>query len=143
MLDVEVVGAIAPGARIAVYFAPNTDAGFLDAITTAIHDATNKPSVISISWGGPESSWTAQAMTAMDNAFQAAATLGITVCCASGDNGSSDGATDGGDHVDFPASSSFALGCGGTSLHATSTTLESESVWNNGTGGGASAQAMA
>jgi kumamolisin len=47
MLDIEVVGAIAPQAHIAVYFAPNTDAGFLDAITTAIHDATNKPSVVS------------------------------------------------------------------------------------------------
>jgi kumamolisin len=74
MLDVEVVGAIAPQAHIAVYFAPNTDAGFLDAITTAIHDTKNKPSVISISWGGPESSWTSQAMTAMSSAFQAAAT---------------------------------------------------------------------
>ena len=103
-----------------MYFAPNTDAGFLDAITTAIHDTTNKPSVISISWGGAESSWTSQAMTAMDEAFQAAATLGVTVCIASGDNGSSDGVTDGGDHVDFPASSPFALGCGGTSLQATS-----------------------
>ena len=38
MLDIEVVGAIVPQATIAVYFAPNTDAGFLDAITTAIHD---------------------------------------------------------------------------------------------------------
>ena len=55
MLDIEVAGAIAPGAKIVVYFAPNTDAGFLDAITAAIHDTTNKPSVISISWGGPES----------------------------------------------------------------------------------------
>src|SRR5271167_3030143 len=61
MLDIEVAGAIAPGAKIVVYFAPNTDAGFLDAITAAIHDTTNKPSVISISWGGPESSWTSQA----------------------------------------------------------------------------------
>ena len=79
MLDVEVVGAIAPQANIAVYFAPNTDAGFLNAITTAVHDTTNRPSVVSISWGGPESSWTAQAMTAMDDAFQAAAAMGITV----------------------------------------------------------------
>jgi kumamolisin len=138
MLDVEVVGAIVPKAKIAVYFAPNTDAGFLDAITTAIHDTTNKPSVISISWGGPESSWTSQAMTAMDEAFQAAAALGITVCVASGDNGSSDGVTGGGDHVDFPASSSFALACGGTSLQATQTAISSESVWNDGSSGGAS-----
>jgi kumamolisin len=138
MLDIEVVGAIAPQAKIAVYFAPNTDAGFLDAITTAIHDAINKPSVISISWGGPESTWTAQAMTAMDQAFQAAATLGITVCIASGDNGSSDGVNDGADHVDFPASSSFALACGGTSLQASASAISSEIVWNNGAAGGAS-----
>jgi kumamolisin len=138
MLDIEVVGAIAPQAKIAVYFAPNTDAGFLDAITTAIHDTTNKPSVISISWGGPESTWTAQAMTAMDQAFQAAATLGITVCIASGDNGSSDSVNDGGDHVDFPASSSFALACGGTSLQASASAINSETVWNDGANGGAS-----
>ena len=136
MLDIEVVGAIVPEAKIAVYFAPNTDAGFLDAITTAIHDTNNKPSVISISWGGAESTWTAQAMTAMDDAFQAAASLGITVCIASGDNGSSDGVT-GGDHVDFPASSSFALACGGTSIDATASAIKSESVWNDGTNGGA------
>jgi kumamolisin len=137
MLDIEVVGAIANQAKIAVYFAPNTDAGFLDAITTATHDTTNKPSVISISWGAAENSWTTQAMTAMDSAFQAAAAMGITVCCASGDNGSSDGATDGGDHVDFPASSSFALACGGTNLQASRSTIESETVWNGGGGGGA------
>jgi len=137
MLDVEVVGAIAPQARIAVYFAPNTDAGFLDAVTTAIHDTTHNPSVISISWGGPESTWTAQAKTAMDSAFQAAAALGITVCVASGDNGSSDGVSGGGDNVDFPASSPFALGCGGTRL-AANTAIASETVWNDGAGGGAS-----
>jgi kumamolisin len=138
MLDIEVVGAIVPQATIAVYFAPNTDAGFLDAITTAIHDTTNKPSVISISWGGPESTWTSQAMTAMDDAFQAAATMGITVCIASGDNGSSDGVADGSDHVDFPASSPFALACGGTRLSASPSAISGEVVWNDGANGGAS-----
>jgi kumamolisin len=137
MLDVEVIGAIVPQANVAVYFAPNTDAGFLNAITTAVHDTTNKPSVISISWGGPESSWTAQAMTAMDDAFQAAATMGVTVCVASGDNGSGDGVDDGSDHVDFPASSPFALGCGGTSLNATPSAISGEVVWNDGANGGA------
>jgi kumamolisin len=137
MLDVEVIGAIVPQAKIAVYFAPNTDAGFLDAITTAVHDTANKPSVISISWGGPESSWTTQAMTAMDEAFQAAAAMGVTVCVASGDNGSGDGVNDGSDHVDFPASSPFALGCGGTTLNASSSAISGEVVWNDGAGGGA------
>jgi len=138
MLDIEVVGAVAPGAKIAVYFAPNTDAGFLDAITTAIHDKNNKPSVISISWGGPESSWTQQSLTAYDSAFQAAAAMGITVCAASGDNGSSDGVNDGANHVDFPASSAHVLACGGTSLQASGTTITGESVWNDGAQGGAS-----
>ncbi|MGD0675108.1 MAG: S53 family peptidase [Polyangiaceae bacterium] len=138
MLDIEVVGAIVPQAKIAVYFAPNTDAGFLDAVTTAIHDDTNKPSVISISWGGPESSWTQQSLSAFNSAFQAAAALGVTVCVASGDNGSSDGANDGADHVDFPASSPYALACGGTSLQASATGITSESTWNDGSQGGAS-----
>jgi kumamolisin len=137
MLDIEVIGAIAPQANIAVYFAPNTDAGFLDAITTAIHDATNKPSVISISWGGPESSWTQQSLTAFDSAFQAAAAMGITVCVASGDNGSSDGVTDGADHVDFPGSSPHVLACGGTSLRVSGNAISGESVWNDGAQGGA------
>ena len=136
MLDIEVVGAIAPQAKIAVYFSPNTDAGFLDAITTAIHDTTNKPSIISISWGGPESSWTSQAMTAMDSAFQAAASMGITVCVAAGDGGSSDGVASG-DHVDFPASSPYALACGGTRITTQGSNITQEVVWNDGADGGA------
>jgi kumamolisin len=137
MLDVEVIGAVAPQANIAVYFAPNTDAGFLDAITTAVHDTTHKPSVISISWGSAESTWTQQSMTAMDGALQDAATLGVTICVASGDSGSSDGVSDGADHVDFPASSPYALACGGTSLQASTSAITSESVWNDGAEGGA------
>ena len=137
MLDIEVVGAVAPQARIAVYFAGNTDAAFLDAVTTAIHDATNKPSVISISWGKAESSWTQQSMTAFDSAFQDAATMGITVCVASGDNGSSDDVQDGADHVDFPASSPHVLACGGTRLQVAGNAITAETVWNDGPGAGA------
>jgi kumamolisin len=137
MLDIEVVGAIVPQANIAVYFAPNTDAGFLDAITTAIHDGTNKPSVISISWGGSESSWTQQSLIAFDSAFQAAAAMDISVCVASGDNGSGDGVADGADHVDFPASSPHVLACGGTSLQVSGNAITGERVWNDGAEGGA------
>ncbi len=137
MLDIEVAGAIAPAAKIVVYFAPNTDQGFLDAITTAVHDSANQPSVISISWGSAESNWTSQALTNFDEAFQAAAAMGVTVCVASGDNGSSDGVNDGNSHVDFPASSSFALGCGGTTLQASNTQIVNETVWNDQPSGGA------
>ncbi len=137
MLDIEVVGAVAPAAKIVVYFAPNTDQGFLDAITTAVHDSANQPSVISISWGSAEANWTSQALTNFDEAFQSAGAMGVTICVASGDNGSSDGMSDGSNHVDFPASSSFATGCGGTSLQASNGKIVSETVWNDQPNGGA------
>ncbi len=139
MLDIEVAGSIAPGATIAVYFAPNTDQGFIDAVNAALHDNVRKPSVISISWGGPEDSSTQQFLNGLDQAFQDAAALGITVCCASGDDGSSDERTqrDGKLHVDFPSASTFALACGGTKLVGSGTTISQETVWNEGDRGGA------
>ncbi|MBF6606996.1 MAG: S8/S53 family peptidase [Chloroflexi bacterium] len=137
MLDIEVAGSVAPGARIAVYFAPNTDRGFLDAVTAAVHDTVNTPSVISISWGGAEVHWTAQAMQALDQAFQDAALVGVTVLCASGDDGSDDAVADGLAHADFPASSPHAVGCGGTRLFASPSAISDERVWNDGPEGGA------
>lgn len=144
MLDIEVAAAVAPNAKIAVYFAPNTDQGFQDALTTAIHDTTNNPSVISISWGASESNWTGQAMQAFDQSCQSAAALGITVTVASGDNGSDDGVSDKANHVDFPASSPHVLACGGTTLAANKRAVTDETVWNDmpqggATGGGVSA----
>lgn len=145
MLDIEVAAAVAPGVNIVVYFAPNTDQGFTDAVTQAVNDTKHKPSVISISWGGPESSWTGQALTALDNACQAAAAVGVTITVACGDSGSTDGVTSGGNHVDFPASSPHVLACGGTKLTGSGTTITSEVVWNElaanegATGGGVSA----
>ncbi len=144
LLDIEVAGAIAPGANIAVYFAPNTDQGFVDAVTNAVHDTARKPSVVSISWGASEDSWTEQARQAMDQAFQDAGALGVTVTVACGDNGSDDGQPDKTLHVDFPASSPFALACGGTTLKGSGNKISSEVVWNNSatnrgaTGGGVS-----
>jgi kumamolisin len=138
-LDIEVAGAIAPGARLAVYFAPNTDRGFLDAITTALHDETRTPSVISISWGSAESAWTAQSLKAFDDAFASAAALGVTVLCAAGDDGSSDRVGDDLAHADFPASSPHVIACGGTRLTAANGAISSEVVWNDpghGAGGG-------
>ena len=141
-LDIEVSGAVAPGARIAAYFAPNTDQGFIDAVTTAVHDTTLKPSIISISWGGPESSWTEQARNALNSACEDASTMGITVLVACGDDGADDGTSS--PTVDFPASSPYVIACGGTKLTLSGTTIESEQVWNElsqgegATGGGVS-----
>ena len=138
LLDIEVVGGLAPAADIVVYFAPNTDAGFLDAVSTAAH-ADPVPAAISISWGQSEDDWTQQARNAMDAAFADAAAMGVTVTAAAGDDGSTDRATDSQAHCDFPASSPHVLACGGTSLRADPTdgSVSSETVWNNGSGRGA------
>jgi kumamolisin len=136
LLDIEVIGALSPAAKILVYFAPNTDAGFVDAVSDAAH-ASPTPTAMSISWGQSEDQWTAQARTALDNALLDAAALGVTVTAAAGDNGSSDGSDDGAQHADFPASSPHALACGGTSLHAEGTAIATETVWNDGANGGA------
>src|SRR5271166_1959597 len=138
MLDIEVVGAVAPGASIAVYFAPNSgDQGFIDAVSQAVHDTTNKPSVVSISWGGPEDQWTQQGREQMEQVLTEAAALGVTVTVAAGDNGSTDGVQGEQQHVDFPASAPHALACGGTSLTVNGASIESEKVWNDEPGGGA------
>ena len=132
-LDIDVAGAVAPGADLVVYFAPNLGRGFLDAILAALHDQANNPSVISISWGGPEVGWSAQDIAAMEQAFQSATALGVTVLAASGDDGAQDNAGDGRLHVDYPASSAFVLGCGGTRLPRSGP----EVAWNDGPGRGA------
>lgn len=140
VLDVEVIGAIAPGAEQLVYFAPVSDRGFVDAVTTALFDS-RAPSVLSISWGQAEDQWTEQGRRALDQAFQAAAALGVTVCAASGDNGWTDGVSGRIAHVDYPASSPHVLSCGGTRLEERNGGI-AEVVWNdhdgNATGGGVS-----
>ncbi|MBV8900950.1 MAG: S8/S53 family peptidase [Verrucomicrobia bacterium] len=132
MLDIEVAGAVAPKATFAVYFAPNNgDKGFIDAISAAVHDSQRKPGVISISWGGPESSNDQQSMQAYHELFAAAGALGITVCIASGDHGTADldaSDWDGQIHVDYPASDDLVLGCGGTQIDS-----GIDVVWNDGT----------
>jgi kumamolisin len=137
LLDIEVAGSIATGARFVVYFGSQQDNGFLDALTTAVHDTVRHPSVVSISWGGPESTWSQQAKTAFDQALQEAAALGVTVLVAAGDDGSSDGVKGGKPNVDFPASSPYATACGGTRLVAAGGSIASETVWNDGAQGGA------
>lgn len=135
MLDIEVLGALAPAAAILVYFAPNTDRGFFEAISQAAHDTGRRPSVISISWGGPEDSWSAPSRAALNSALEDAAALGVSVTVACGDNGSGDGESGTQPHVDFPASSPYALACGGTRLTALDGVISAEVVWNQSSAG--------
>jgi kumamolisin len=150
MLDMCVVGSVAPAANIFMYFTEFTSQGWVDALNEAITD-TNHVAVISISYGNPEDdpqgAWTAMGVQQVNQALQGAAAKGITVCCASGDDGSADQVTSGA-HVDFPASSPNVLGVGGTKVVASrgaAPAIKSETVWNESmqsegaTGGGVSA----
>lgn len=150
MLDMCVVGSVAPGAKIFMYFTEFTTQGWIDALSAAITDA-NDISVISISYGNPEDdpdgAWTEMAVRQVNEAFEAAIAKQITICVAAGDGGSSDQVSSGA-HVDFPASSPNVLGVGGTKLVATTgqlASIASETVWNEvqmrhgATGGGISA----
>jgi kumamolisin len=149
-LDIDVSGAVAQGAKIAVYFAPWTEQGWVDVVTTAVHPAAGQPtpSVISISWAWPELetiqglSWTQAAIDAVSVTFEEAASLGITIFVASGDHGSSCGLSGNKAHVGYPGSDPWITSCGGTILKDVSTSSFSEETWqdNNGwaTGGGIS-----
>lgn len=133
MMDIEVVGAVAPAAKIVVYFAPNTDAGFLNAIRAAVHDPERQVDVISISWGGPEpkpgfdSPIDVQAYHEM---FLDAMAQHITVCVASGDHGVAGMPADSWDgdiHVGHPAVDPLVLACGGTQID----NGNNDVVWND------------
>jgi kumamolisin len=76
-------------------------------------------------------------MQHMEQAFAAAAAMGVTVTVAAGDSGSGDAVTDGLAHVDFPASAPHALACGGTRLEMAGGRIAAETVWDDGQGGGA------
>jgi len=144
MLDAEMIGALVPAADKTMYIAPNTDRGFLDAISTALHD-THHNDALSISWGGPEERFTPQAVRAFNELFKEARAMGVSVFSAAGDNGATDGIPDGGLHVDFPSSSPSVVANGGTKLiTAADGSIAKETVWNElrhkqgATGGGIS-----
>lgn len=142
-LDIQVVAAVAPLASIAVYFTGSNEAELVDGLKQAVHDAATRPSVIVMTWGEPESFWPKAARMAMDAALADAVRLGITVVAAAGDDLASERVGDGKAHVDYPASSPYVLGCGGTSitLDAAGRAIAAETVWNTGdrgTGGGIS-----
>lgn len=138
MLDVEVIASVAPGGKQRVYFCPNTDSGFLDGIKQAVAECD----YVSISWGGPESSWTKATVQQYAAVFAAARAKGVTVFAASGDTGSRDGTRR--NVVDYPASDPSVVGCGGTKLTLNPNgTRAAEVVWDendtqSATGGGVS-----
>ncbi|SEG76468.1 kumamolisin [Actinacidiphila yanglinensis] len=133
-LDIEVLNAVAPAAKITVFEGPNSDAGEVDTYQAIVDSGTP---VTSISWGAAESQRTAANINAVDAVFKQGAAEGLGFFAASGDSGSDD-AGNGGKSVDYPASDPYVTGVGGTTLTVTSANAWSkETAWSGG-GGGAS-----
>lgn len=144
--DIEIVGSVAPGANIVVYFSSSDIDGYLKAIQAVLQDEVHHPSVVTIGWGSPESSpsWHTEDLKKIDKLLKTAASRDMTVVVASGDNGARDEATENRLRVDFPASSPWVLAVGGTRLIPGTDSGFSEVVWNDSdsgagaTGGGVS-----
>jgi hypothetical protein len=136
-LDIDVVASVAVGANIVMYFGPNNDQAFADAVSQAVHDTTHSPTIITCSWGGSEDGWTGSARNSMVTALNDAAALGVTVFFASGDDGADDGVGNGSAHIDYPGAEYGGICCGGTYIANVSGTTFTEGTWNDiGTSGG-------
>ena len=119
-IDVSWSHAIAPAAKIVLVEAPGaTDSALLHAIDVAVQNGAN---IVSMSWGGTESSTD----LTYESHFQAA---GVAFVASSGDNGHA---------LSWPATSPYVIGVGGTTLTHNQGSYVSEKAWS-GSGGGVSA----
>lgn len=128
-LDIEVEYALAPKATVKVYEAPNSDAG-----DVALYEAfaSNDVPIISSSWGDYEAAYST--ISTDETTFQEIAAQGQSIYAASGDSGADDNGSS--LSVDFPASSPYVTGVGGTDLTLTSANAWSkETAWVDGGGG--------
>jgi Pro-kumamolisin, activation domain/Subtilase family len=139
-LDIDVVASVAVGAKIIVYFAPNNDQAFADAVSQAVHDTAYSPTIVTCSWGGSEDGWTGSARSSMVTALNDAALLGVTVFFTSGDDGADDGVGNGKAHIDYPGAEYGGICCGGTYIANVVGSTFTEGTWNDigTTGGGVS-----
>jgi kumamolisin len=149
MLDIQVIAGLCPNADLVVYFASFDEQGWVDLLNQVI---TLRPVALSVSWGLAEEdpNWSPGAIKAINERLNMARLQGITVCVASGDDGSGDQLDDGEAHVDFPSSSPHVLGVGGTMLSGSGNKVQEVCWWespgrrtNQGggaTGGGVSMQ---
>ncbi len=114
-LDVERSGAMAPGANIVAYIAPNTNNGFVDLFNTVV--SQGKAQVMSTSWGLAEQFETQGYATLLNQAFEQGAAEGMSLFAASGDYGAYDAYPQyKAPAVDSPASSTYITAAGGTTL---------------------------
>jgi uncharacterized protein YjdB len=139
------IGACCPSSNliIIIYIAPNTLAGFGTAFsyalstTITVNGVGRKPSILSCSWGAPETYFSN--LSSINSIFAGAVSSGVNITTATGDYGSNDGVGGSGAYCDFPSSSPNVIACGGTTLVCPAYTYSDpatvETVWSGGGGG--------
>ncbi len=138
-LDIQEVGALAPGANIIVYQGPNNNTGPIDVFAKIASD--DLASVVTSSWGGCESIEVGASDIATESTiFDQMTVQGQSVFAASGDNGSSDCQNSSSLTVDDPASQPNVTGVGGLTIFQLGSVSPpvtvSAQVWNDGSGSG-------
>jgi kumamolisin len=142
-LDIQVVAGVAPEAKIVVYFTELSEPGLVAGVCRAVH-GPERPDVVIITWGEPETIWPDESRLGLDPVLQDTVRLGITVVATAGDDLARERMSGGKVYVNYPASSPYVLACGGTqiTLDAAGSAISDEVVWNDrgvrGTGGGIS-----
>ncbi|MGC9949212.1 MAG: S53 family peptidase [Bryobacteraceae bacterium] len=141
-LDITVASAIAQGAQIAVYFTGGNTQNIIHALQRMIHpgEGDPQPAILSISYGwGPDDdtagSFSDQEYTQMDQLFQDAANLSITVLVSSGDSGAFI-ASQTVAQTSYPATEPWVIACGGTTIGNINGATFDEYAWNDTGAGG-------
>jgi kumamolisin len=149
--DIVIAASVAPGADVAVYFCDGSQKGWVDLVGRVVHPDVGDPvcSVLSSSFyilNGDDqaltSGVTAALVDAVSEAFADAAVQRVTVCIASGDQGTKSKIADGVAHVQYPGSDPWVLSCGGTTIGDVTPGGFAEWAWNDSSGasgGGVSA----
>jgi len=128
-MDIEIAGALAPGADIVVYFAQPTELSLYNAIHAALEPGG--PTLISFSWSWNEHLSDGE-QAQIGDLLERCARNKVTFCVGSGDRGSMGSPANGTEDLNpqFPATSPWALGCGGTRLKIEGDEIREETVWN-------------
>ena len=116
-MDIEIAAALAPGAKIVVYFTEDANPSeFNIAMKAIMADKKHDVNIVSISYGVLEHLLLGSEKRSLNETLREAALQGIAVVASSGDYGSGGGSTWNLCNPQMPASSPYVLAVGGTQL---------------------------
>ena len=140
-LDLEYSGGIATGATIYfVYVGDNSNYDVWDSLNYAVDNKVAP--IISVTYGACETAYSPSDYSTLNDILAQAATQGQSVIAAAGDNGSAECYGETGLStaqqealaVDFPASSQYVTGMGGTEFPSADVSSSNTTYWESASG---------